>query len=146
VTKDNFVGYVHSRQNGLATVLVTDTDYPSRVAFNILQKVVMDMDEQYKEKSTKFDAVRKDFELNDMYLETLKKIVEEYQDPVKTDKILKVKKDLEETKTILNSALDSLLDRGEKLDTLVAKTDMLNDSAKDFYIKAKENNSCCTIL
>lgn len=132
--------------NGLSIVLVTDKDYPSRVAFNILQKVVMDFEENYKNNSKEIDRVTKDFELNDKYLEGLKKVVEESQDPVKVDKILQVKKDIEETKTILNKALDSLLERGEKLDTLVEKTDMLTDSAKDFYIKAKENNSCCNIL
>jgi len=146
VTKDLFVGYVHPRLNGLSVCLICDGDYPSRVAFNILQKVVVDFDEQYAQKTKEFDAVTKDFELNHLYLETLKKIVQEYQDPVKTDKILKVKKDLEETKTVLNKALDSLLERGEKLDTLVEKTDMLSEGAKDFYIKARDSNSCCTIL
>jgi synaptobrevin homolog YKT6 len=65
---------------------------------------------------------------------------------VKADKIYKVKQDLEETKTVLNQALENLLERGEKLDNLVEKTDMLTDSAKDFYVKAKDANSCCTIL
>ncbi len=132
--------------NGLSGVLITDQDYPSRVAFNILQKIVVDFDELYQKKSKEFDDVRSDFELNSIYLEGLQKTVQEYQDPVKTDKILKVKKDLEETKTVLNKAFESLLERGEKLDTLVQKTDMLNDIAKDFYIKTKDNNSCCIIL
>lgn len=146
VTKDEYVGYVNPRTNGLSFVLVCDKDYPSRVAFNILQKVVMDFEELYKTNPKEFDKVTKDFELNDKYLETLKKVVDDHQDPVKADKILQVKKDIEETKTVLGKALDSLLERGEKLDTLVQKTDMLTDSAKDFYIKAKDNNSCCTIL
>lgn len=141
-----YVGYVHARQSGLTTVLVTDKEYPSRVAFNALQQVVMDFDDKFKANPTEFKRVMKDGALQAKYGPELKAVVDKYQDPVKADKILKVKKDLEETKTVLNRAIEQLLDRGEKLDDMILKTDMLSDSSKEFYIKARKNNSCCTIL
>lgn len=140
-----FIAYIHSRMSGISTVLVTDQDYPSRVAFNILQEVSVNFEEQKGLKSSAFDDVVKDYELNHMYLKYLEKFVSDHQDPVKTDKILKIKKDLDETRTIMLSSIDSLLDRGEKLEKLVEQTDLLSYEAKIFYKKANGLN-CCVIL
>ena len=41
----------------------------------------------------------------------LQSVAELYQDPIKADKIYKVKQDLEDTKTILGKALEDLLGR-----------------------------------
>lgn len=140
ITEKNFVGYVHSLNNGLCIVLVTDEEYPSRVAFNVLHYVVTEFEKE------KFWDLEKDFGLDKLYLDRIKSIVEKYQDPVQTDKILQVKKNLDETKTILVKSIDSLLERGEKLEDLVAKTNELSSGAKDLYKVAYDNNRCCIIL
>ncbi len=141
----DFIGYIHSRMSGISTVLITDQDYPSRIAFNILQKISCDFEEYKTIKSRTFDEVTKDYELDHMYLKYLKTYVSDYQDPIKTDKILKIQKDLEETNTIMLNSIDSLLDRGEKLEKLVEQTDLLSGEAKIFYKKA-EGLNCCVIL
>lgn len=41
--------------------------------------------------------------------------------------------------------MDSLLQRGEKLDDLVARSDELGAQSKMFFKSAKKTNSCCTI-
>ena len=56
-----------------------------------------------------------------------------YQDPEEADKILKIQKDLEETKTIMHQAIGDLLERGEKLDDLVQKSGDLGSASKAFY-------------
>jgi synaptobrevin family protein YKT6 len=87
-----------------------------------------------------------------------------YQDPKQADTIMKVQQELDETKIILVSTLDSsigtranssispqhqtiegVLARGEKLDNLVDKSAALSASSKAFYKTAKQQNSCCTI-
>jgi synaptobrevin family protein YKT6 len=146
VTKDNFVGYVHPRSNGLSVVLVTDSEYPSRVAFNLLRKTTLDFEDIYQKDQQDIDKCTTDWELNKRYQPMLQQLVQQHQDPVKADKILQVKKDLEDTKEVLNKALDSLMQRGEKLEDLVSKTDMLTTESKEFYKKSAEANSCCNIL
>ena len=42
-----------------------------------------------------------------------------YQDPMEADKILKIQKELDDTKVVLHKTIDSVLARGEKLDNLV---------------------------
>lgn len=75
----------------------------------------------------------------------ISKYLELGQDPSKIDPLLKVQKDLDETKIILHKTVDSLLERGEKLDDLVAKSDELGIQSKTFFKAAKKTNSCCVI-
>lgn len=45
----------------------------------------------------------------------------------------KIQTDLDETKIILHNTIEALLQRGEKLDDLVAKSDDLSAQSKMFY-------------
>ena len=67
------------------------------------------------------------------------------QDPESNDPFMKVQRELDETKVILHNTMDSLLQRGEKLDDLVAKSDQLSAQSKMFYKTAKKTNACCVI-
>lgn len=54
-----------------------------------------------------------------------------------------VNKELEETKTILKMTLDSVLQRGEKLDKLVEQSEELSMQSKALFKAAKRQNRCC---
>ena len=95
--------------------------------------------------------------------------IAEMQDPAKVDKITQINRTLDETKeevvrqsyfTLLAFAnhdsrvcpllqvrtIDSILERGAKLDTLVDQSEDLSRQSKMFYKQAKKTNSCCVIL
>ena len=57
----------------------------------------------------------------------------------------KIQKDLEDTTQVLHKTIDSVLERGVKLDTLVERSDTLSMQSKMFYKQAKKTNSCCVI-
>lgn len=57
-----------------------------------------------------------------------------------------IRRDLDETKIALHQTIASVLERGEKLDTLVAKSDDLNLASKTFYKTAKQQNGCCVVM
>ena len=57
-----------------------------------------------------------------------------------------VQRELDETKIVLHQTIESVLQRGEKLDTLVAKSDELSGMSKGFYKQAKQQNSCCLVM
>lgn len=46
---------------------------------------------------------------------------------------MKIQKELDETKIVLHKTIESVLERGEKIDTLVAKSDGLSAQSKMFY-------------
>lgn len=63
-----------------------------------------------------------------MHLSTpaLATLLQKYQDPSEADSVLKIQKDLDETKDVLVKSIDNLLIRGEKLDSLADKSDDLS--------------------
>jgi synaptobrevin homolog YKT6 len=143
IAHGQFLCYVYLKNN-ISCVAITDNEYPSRVAFDCLNKL---MDRLVSPSSSDMiDRATKDYQLNNVFLENVKKMVEEYREPSRVDKIIKIKKDVDETKEILNKSVDQILARGEKLDDLIQKTDLLSDESKTFYNVAYKHNSCCDIL
>jgi len=47
---------------------------------------------------------------------------------------------------VLHKTIESVLERGEKLDSLVARSDELSSQSKMFYQSAKKQNSCCIVM
>lgn len=74
---------------------------------------------------------------NQFPVTTLAKTLQDYQDPAKCDKITQINSQLDETKEVLvgvgcayeekNKTIDSVLERGTKLDDLVGKSNDLSD-------------------
>ncbi|KMU72957.1 SNARE Ykt6 [Coccidioides immitis RMSCC 3703] len=76
----------------------------------------------------------------------LKEYITKYQDPSQADSIMKIQKELDETKIVLHKTIESVLERGEKIDSLVAKSDGLSAQSKMFYGQAKKQNTCCVVM
>ncbi|KAI9881702.1 MAG: palmitoyltransferase, partial [Watsoniomyces obsoletus] len=72
--------------------------------------------------------------------------IEKYQKPEDVDSITRAQQELNETKIILHKTIESVLERGEKIDNLVQKSDGLSASSKMFYQQAKKQNSCCVVM
>lgn len=56
-----------------------------------------------------------------------------YQDPRQADSIMKIQQELDETKIVLHKTIESVLERGEKIDNLVARSEGLSSASKMFY-------------
>ncbi|CAA7032371.1 unnamed protein product [Microthlaspi erraticum] len=132
---------VHAyNRNGLCAVGFMDDHYPVRSAFSLLNQV---LDEYQKGFGEAWRSAKEDSSEPWAYLDgALKK----FQDPAEADKLLKIQRELDETKIILHKTIDSVLARGEKLDSLVEKSSDLSMASQLFYKQAKKTNSCCTIL
>nr|CAD7400621.1 unnamed protein product [Timema poppensis] len=68
-----------------------------------------------------------------------------YQNPREADAMTKIQEELDETKIILHNTIEAVLERGEKLDDLVAKSEGLSLQSKAFYKTARKTNSCCSL-
>ncbi len=99
-------------------VIISDRDYPARVAYVLMHRLL------------RGDVI--DFGV--------------VNDPEKVDKIYKIDRQLNETIQVVKRTIDSVLERGEKLDTLVKESQELSDTSKLFYQKARQSNSCCVIF
>lgn len=63
----------------------------------------------------------------------LKTYLAKYQNPEEADTIMKIQKELDETKVTVLDTVEKLLERGEKMSELVAKSNNLSTSSKAFY-------------
>lgn len=70
----------------------------------------------------------------------------EYCDGTSVDKIQLIKTELDNTKTIMIDSIEKILERGESMDDLLAKTNDLQIASTIFADTAKDMNSCCIIF
>jgi synaptobrevin family protein YKT6 len=139
ITHEGYIVHCYVRSDGLGGTVTTDGEYPSRVAFALLGQMLDDFVKLAGD-SWKTCTVPESIPFPGLD-EYLKK----YQDPSAADKITKIQNDLDETTQILHKTIDSVLERGVKLDNLVERSNDLSAQSKMFYKQAKKTNSCCVI-
>merc|ERR1719242_2094572 len=113
------------------------TEYPQRVAFAFLVEAVQTFMMQL---AGKWENVAKDTSLPCPEIEAL---FQKFQKPVEADKLTKIEQDLDNVKEVVMQSMNDLLKRGEKLDSLIEKTDKLSKGSKEFRRMAEKNNSWC---
>jgi len=137
VKEAEYMCHAYVRSDSLVGVCVSDHDYPHRVAHTLLTKILEDFTGQVpREQWTQGKEVVGCAGTLDVYMK-------KYQDPATVDPMSKVQTDLDETKIILHNTIAAVLDRGEKLDDLVQKSEGLSMQSKTFYKTAKKTNACC---
>lgn len=102
------------------------------MAHGLCSKIVDEFVSKYPR--TAYASFNKDS--NKLSMPELKDYIVKYQDPQQADSIMKIQKELDETKVILHKTIESVLHRGEKIDNLVAKSDGLSAQSKMFYTQA----------
>ncbi|KAH7340051.1 Longin-like domain-containing protein [Pyrenochaeta sp. MPI-SDFR-AT-0127] len=138
VEEEQSTFHVYGRAEGICGLIITDLEYPVSVAHQLLSKICDEFLSKYP-RSAFINATS-------MPYPELKDYIVKYQDPQQADSIMKIQKELDETKIVLHKTIESMLERGEKIDNLVAKSDGLSAQSKMFYTQAKKQNSCCIVM
>ncbi|CDS07841.1 Putative Synaptobrevin like YKT6 [Lichtheimia ramosa] len=136
VESENNVAHVYAHPQGLYGVIMSDKEYPSRVAFSLLNKILDEFLVKFPQ--DKWNPP--------MTYPELQNYLSKYQDPKQADSIMRVQNELDETTAILHKTIESVLERGEKLDSLVDRSEALSSQSKMFYKTAKKTNSCCVVM
>lgn len=131
------VGHVFANLSGVSCVVICDMEYPPRVAFGLVNQLLDELMNRY--------SLEQIMSGQDIEFPETERFLSKYQNPSEADSIMRVQKELDETKVVLHRTLESLLERGEKLDDLVARSDQLGVHSKAFYKAAKKTNSCCVV-
>jgi synaptobrevin family protein YKT6 len=141
VQQDEYFCHAYNR-DGLVGIAFADREYPVRAGFSVVNKVLDDFESRH-------GGDRWRGALSDTFTEEdpeLQGALQRYQDPLQADKLTKIQQDLDETKIILHKTIESVLDRGEKLDNLVDKSNDLSMASQMFYKQARKTNSCCNFM
>jgi synaptobrevin family protein YKT6 len=94
-----FHGY--SRTEGIAGVIVTDDEYPSLVAHQILSKLVDEFHTKYPRASSDPSPT----EDSCPFPSPLAEWIEKYDDPSNADSIMKIQQELDSTKIVLHKTV-----------------------------------------
>lgn len=138
IDKLNYSVFGYTNNKKLYCSMVVNNKYPLRLCKNIAINLIDDFSKIYSNY-----CVRKDSLLDD---KLIKKYITDYEKPETSDKIEKVKKDLDDVKDIMVENITVLLNRGEKIDDLVEKTNDLSESSKRFYKTTKKMGYCCILV
>lgn len=139
VQNEEYYVHVFMRTDGLCATATCDSEYPPRVAFSLLSKIMEEFDAAVPTWKTE--------KRNEAVVwPQLEVLLAKYQDPASADQIMKIQKNLDETRDVLHSTIDSVLQRGEKLEDLVERSGELSAQSKLFYKQAKRANSCCVVI
>mmetsp|Transcript_18545 Transcript_18545/g.27138 ORF Transcript_18545/g.27138 Transcript_18545/m.27138 type:complete len:201 (+) Transcript_18545:183-785(+) len=139
VSHEGFVVHCYVRSDGLAGTVTSDEEYPSRVAFVLLTQMLDEF------ASTMGDVWKSETRPESVPFPPIDGYLAKYQDPAAADKVTKIQQDLDETTAVLHKTIDSVLERGVKLDNLVERSDDLSKQSKMFYKQAKKTKGCCVI-
>ncbi|GHP03457.1 VAMP-like protein ykt61 [Pycnococcus provasolii] len=139
VAHEEYMGHVYNK-NGVVAIIFCDKEYPARSAFCIVNKV---LDDYVGKMGDAWTGVSADSTDGDAVCQ---EAIEKYQDPAQADKLLAIQRELDETKVILHNTIDSVLQRGEKLDSLVEKSSDLSMASQMFYKQARKQNACCGFM
>jgi synaptobrevin family protein YKT6 len=122
----DYTFHAYGRTEGVCGIIISDHQYPALVAHQVLGKVV----DEFLTKNPRSSWATGEPQL---LMPELKEYLSKYQDPQQADSIMKIQKELDETKIVLHKTIESVLQRGEKIDDLVAKSDGLSSQSKMFY-------------
>lgn len=143
IEEKNYVFHAYGRTEGVAGIIITDAEYPALVAHQLLSKILDEFLAKYPRTAFSDPNIRD----NCCPLPQLKEYIVKYQDPSQADSIMKIQKELDETKIVLHKTIESVLERGEKIDSLVAKSDGLSAQSKMFYTQVRRTDmsgyDCC---
>ncbi|KAF2473025.1 synaptobrevin [Lindgomyces ingoldianus] len=146
VREKDYLLHYYVRPEGICGIVVTDLEYKKGPAHKILSQTCDEFLTQYPRSTWPLQPTAKQGHTEHPYDKVLKEYLGKFQDPLQADSMLKIQHELDETKMVLNKTIQSVLERGEKIEDLVAKSDGLSAQSKMFYTQARKQNSCCAVM
>lgn len=116
-------------------LVVADEAYGRNIPFKFLEIVKDDFSKTWGTKASTAAA----YSLNTTYGKKLKEHMDYVEmNPAKFDKMSAVQKQVDEVKNVMIENIEKVLDRGEKIELLVDKTQSLRNSADTFHRQGKQ--------
>jgi synaptobrevin family protein YKT6 len=138
VSHEAHVAHVHVKGNKLACVVLTDKDYPARVAHDVIRRALEAFEKAVPADQWASLTADKIFSVPEIAA-----LLTKSQSPAEIDQLLKLQSDVDEVKEIMTKTMGKVLDRGETLEDLMASTDQLSATSKTFVKQTKKLNRCC---
>lgn len=146
---DNMDYILHGKKlsNGLTAIILTSAAYSPRIAQvrigTLLSTVAGGLPASWMRATEDCLDIK-----GEGGLVPLKDFLEAMQNPSNVDKLSEMRQEMEDTKDIVYQNLEKLLERGNKLEDVLKRSDDLSGAAKMFALEAKKANRCrfCTVM
>jgi len=132
-THDKFIFHIII-EDGLIYLCMAAQEFQRRICFAFLE----DIKNQFLSKFVANWAKANSYGLDEEFKPVLKRQMEYYSNATNTDRILKVKKEIDEVKSIMVENIEKVLERGDKIELLVEKTETLSHESVVFKSKSKD--------
>jgi len=144
----NVLVHVHVGVDGLAAAAVSDEDYSVRAAFALLARVR----QTYATQTPKWAQIDADTSSSSLdgggggggEPDWLVRELAAWQAPDEADKMMKIQKNLDEIKDILQANIQDVLQRGETMDALAKQSQDLSEASKQFHNNVP-SAPCCKL-
>ncbi|KAH8678924.1 synaptobrevin-domain-containing protein [Tricladium varicosporioides] len=129
--------YAQASAGGLTYLVIADSSLGRRIPFGFLVEIKKRFLAQFQPESTDFAALP-NYGCGSFNSE-LKTLMVEYGTTKagKEDAISNVQGEIDNVRGIMSQNIETLLERGERIDLLVDKTDRLGGSAHDFRVRSR---------
>lgn len=134
--------YAITKDDNIGCTMICDEEYPKRVAIGLLLKVYDNFKLFLAQNQINLNSIEKDTDVKFTYIANE---IQGWQDPSKSDNIMKLQNELNELSEIMKQNLDELFKRGENLEDLMKKSDDLKLGSVNYYKQAKKTHGCCNI-
>lgn len=142
VKHEGMLCHLYGSPGGITAVCFADAEYPSRVAFGYLSKIC----EEFTQVMGGQLPASSDDNCASSFSAAHLKLIKQFQDPKEADQLTRIMAELEQTKLVLHETIEAALERGQKIDTLIEKSNDLSGSSKLFFKTAKKQNQCCSFM
>merc|ERR1719460_1648364 len=142
VKQQGYQCHMYVAPSGVTAVCFADDEYPARVAFGYLSRLC----EIFAEATGGHLPSSNEDNCVSSFSVQHQKLLVQFQDPSQADQLTKIMHELEQTKLVLHETIEAALERGQKIDDLIVKSNDLSGSSKMFYKTAKKQNQCCTFM
>ena len=134
-TTDSKMSYVYDQHvfhymvdNGITFLCMASENSKRRATFDFLEEIKT----SWRQSFSTVEQTALAFSLNDAFAPVLSAKMAYYSDSPDDDNIAMVQKRLDSVKEVMVENIDKVLERGEKIELLVDKTEALNQSAYKF--------------
>ena len=122
--------------------MICDEEYPKRVAIQLLLKIAENFKDFLIQNKIELNSIEKDTYVKFDYI---RNEIDGWQDPSKSDSIMKLKNELNDVQEILKQNLNDLLKGGENLESLMIKSGVLSVTSVNYNENGLKMDRCCNL-
>eukprot|EP01118_Nematostelium_gracile_P007497 TRINITY_DN2448_c0_g1_i1.p1 TRINITY_DN2448_c0_g1~~TRINITY_DN2448_c0_g1_i1.p1 ORF type:complete len:227 (+),score=56.28 TRINITY_DN2448_c0_g1_i1:69-749(+) len=134
-TRNSSMSYVFERHifhytvdDGLTYLCMADEEFGRRVPFSYLE----DLKNRFKSTYGQRGKTALAFGMNEDFSRVMKHLMDYYSNNPSADKITKIKGEVDEVKNVMVHNIEKVLERGERIELLVDKTESMSQNAFQF--------------